>query len=64
MGRIKNKEIKKAAFHLLEMAPEKFTSDFEKNKLVLNEMKVVEEKKMRNKVAGYIARVSKHGQVE
>ncbi len=59
MGRIKTKEIKRLARQLVEKFPGKFTDDFEKNKVVLNEIGSFNSKKMRNKVAGYIVRLMK-----
>jgi len=59
MGRIKIGEIKKATFTVLERYPDKFTDDFEENKKILNELNIVEEKKNRNKVAGYITTIVK-----
>ena len=57
MGRIRTDFIKGLAEQLVEANPNKFGKDFEKNKAALAEMKVIEEKFTRNKVAGYIVRV-------
>ncbi len=56
MGNIRTSEIKKATFNLVELYPDRFTTDFEKNKLALNEFKIVEIKSVRNELAGYITR--------
>ena len=57
MGRIKSTMIKKAAKQLLQ-GENKFTESFEQNKKVLsNDM--LPSKPIRNKVAGYIARLVK-----
>ena len=54
MGRIKTAMIKRATFELLEKNIE-FTEKFEDNKKMLkNEMP---SKKVRNKIAGYLARL-------
>jgi small subunit ribosomal protein S17e len=59
IGRIKTGEIKRASFELLERYPERFGKDFEENKRILEELNLIEEKKARNKVAGYLAHVIK-----
>ncbi len=62
MGRIRTKDIKDLARDLHEAHKEKFGSDFDGNKATLNELQIVagRSKKFRNRVAGYIVRVSKH----
>jgi len=56
MGRIKSTMIKKAARQLIE-EPHSFNSEFEHNKRILkNEMPSIP---IRNKIAGYIARMIK-----
>jgi small subunit ribosomal protein S17e len=57
IGRIKTDDIKKASFELLEKYPDRFGKDFEENKKVLDELNIVEEKRARNKVAGYLTRI-------
>lgn len=59
MGRIKTTMIKNLGMKLLKKYPDKFTSDFEHNKLVLKELGIIDSKKIRNKVAGYIVRLKK-----
>ena len=59
MGRIKTKDIKNLTFSLIEAYPNRFTTDFEKNKLVLQELNIVPDKRVRNKIAGYLARAIK-----
>lgn len=56
MGKIKSKIIKRATKVLLGKGIE-FEEDFEKNKKILG--KEMPSKKIRNKMAGYIARVKK-----
>jgi len=60
MGRIRTKDIKASAKELVKRYPEKFTTNFEENKKALNELKLTDEKKMRNKIAGYAVRVASH----
>ena len=57
IGRIKTKDIKRASFELLERYPDKFNRDFEENKKILEALNLIEEKKTRNKIAGYLAHV-------
>ena len=56
MGRIKITAVKNLADELIEQHGEKFSSDFEKNKTTLDEVKEIKSKKIRNIVAGYITR--------
>ena len=57
MGRIKSKMVKKAARELLETKNHQFKSEFEPNKNLLKGF--MPSKKIRNKIAGYIARLEK-----
>ncbi len=56
IGRIRTDDIKKTSRVLINKYPDKFSIDIEKNKTALNEMKVIFEKKLRNRIAGYITR--------
>jgi small subunit ribosomal protein S17e len=58
MGRIKSLMVKKAARQLLATKPESFKESFEHNKKVLGSNNMPS-KPIRNKVAGYIARLVK-----
>lgn len=60
MGRVRSKDVKMLAFQLL--AKGIFTNNFEKNKILLDEMKLPLTKRMRNKVAGYITRLVRNSQ--
>ncbi|MFH1229067.1 MAG: 30S ribosomal protein S17e [Candidatus Aenigmatarchaeota archaeon] len=57
MGRIRGKNIKNLAKKLVEQYPEKFNNEFENNKKSLNELALLRDKPVRNKVAGYIINV-------
>ncbi len=59
IGSIRTADIKKASFELVKRFPEKFRGDFEENKKALNELKIIDHTRMRNKVAGYITRIAK-----
>lgn len=56
MGRIKSAMIKRATKQLLE-GEHSFNDDFQKNKRILG--KTMPSKPVRNKIAGYIARLIK-----
>ena len=57
MGRIKSTLVKRTAEKLLAEMPDSFTSDYEKDKKVLNN--TMPSKRIRNMIAGYIARLKK-----
>jgi small subunit ribosomal protein S17e len=49
--------VKKIARELVERFPEKFTTDFENNKKLVESITNISSKKLRNKVAGYITQL-------
>jgi len=55
MGRIKPRLVKRTSRQLLESSDESFGKTFEENKKALGS--TLPSKKMRNKIAGYIARI-------
>lgn len=59
MGRIKTKQIKSVTLEAYEMYKDEFTTDFDKNKLLLNKIQDGESKKLRNVIAGYATRLKK-----
>lgn len=56
MGRIKNTAVKMLAEKLIKDHGSKFSDIFGKNKQVLNEVKPIKSKKIKNVVAGYITK--------
>jgi small subunit ribosomal protein S17e len=58
MGRIKPRLVKRTSRELLEETNESFGKTFEENKKALGSS--LPSKKMRNKIAGYIARLKKN----
>jgi len=54
MGKVRPRYIKNLARKLLELYPDKFTTDFEHNKKMVMELADIPSKKVRNRVAGYI----------
>ena len=59
MGRIKTTLVKRSAEEFLERYPDRFKNKFEENKEILNEIGDISSKKLRNKIAGYLARLNK-----
>ena len=50
-------QVKKIAQELVKRFPDKFTTDFENNKKLVNALTNIPSTKMRNRVAGYTARL-------
>ncbi len=61
MGKTKSKQVKRASHDLINSEIE-FSENFEKNKKVLG--REMPSKKMRNKMAGYLARFKKKEKTE
>jgi small subunit ribosomal protein S17e len=57
---IKPAYVKKTATLLMEKYPDAFSTDFEHNKELVEELTNVESKSVRNRIAGYVTR--KQGQ--
>jgi len=49
--------VKRAARELLRRYPDKFTTDFEENKKILDSIAVIPSPKLKNRIAGYITRL-------
>lgn len=64
MGRIRGKWIKNTAKQLVENYPDKFSNNFTNNKKFLTELKIIGDKPVRNKVAGYIVVVVKKKKIK
>ncbi|PJF37802.1 MAG: hypothetical protein CUN55_20220, partial [Phototrophicales bacterium] len=60
MGRIKTKLAKRYSRELMQQA--EFTTDFQKNKQIIDDIAHPQSKKIRNVVAGYITRLAKSQQ--
>ncbi len=58
MGRIKPTLVKRTSRQLIEQSTESFGKTFEENKKALGS--TLPSKKMRNKIAGYIARLKRN----
>ena len=59
MGRIKTDLVKRTAKKLVGAYSEKFSKNFDRNKLALKETAEVRSKKLRNILAGYTVRLKK-----
>jgi len=60
MGNIRPTYIKRVAIDLVKRFPDKFTADFDHNKLMVAECTDITNIKMRNRVAGYVTRYRQH----
>ena len=58
MGRIKTKPIKRVTNELYKKYKDRFTSNFNDNKKIVEEVLATDSKKIRNVVAGYITRLN------
>ncbi|UCD07064.1 MAG: 30S ribosomal protein S17e [Candidatus Aenigmatarchaeota archaeon] len=59
MGSVKSVSIKNLGNKLIMEHGKKFSTDFDKNKITLNEIKEIKSKKVSNILAGYITRKMK-----
>ena len=55
---MRTEQVKRIARELLERYPGKFTTDFENNKKLVNALTNISSTKLRNRVAGYTARLA------
>ena len=58
MGKVRTEQVKRLARELLNKYPSKFNADFENNKQLVNEYTNISSTKLRNRVAGYTARLA------
>ena len=56
-GKVRIELEKKIARELVERFPDKFTTDFETNKKLLESLTNISSKKLRNRIAGYITQL-------
>ncbi|MCH2420513.1 MAG: 30S ribosomal protein S17e [Candidatus Poseidoniia archaeon] len=54
MGRVRPTYIKRVAIELVRSYPDRFTDDFDHNKVVVNELTDVDSITMRNRITGYV----------
>ncbi|MCW4031034.1 MAG: 30S ribosomal protein S17e [Candidatus Bathyarchaeota archaeon] len=58
MGKVRTEQVKRIARQLLDRYPSKFTGDFENNKKLVDTLTNISSTKLRNRVAGYTARLA------
>ena len=58
MGKVRTEQVKRIARELLDKYPNKFSTDFENNKQFVTELTNISSTKLRNRVAGYTARLA------
>ena len=58
MGRVRTEQVKRIAQELVEQYPDKFNADFENNKRLVDSFTTVSSARLRNRIAGYITRIS------
>jgi small subunit ribosomal protein S17e len=61
MGRIKTRLVKAITHSLLEAHRDRFSTNYEENKIKVSELVNVSSKKLRNIIAGYVTRIMKAG---
>jgi small subunit ribosomal protein S17e len=59
MGSVKSVSIKNMGDEMIREHGSKFSTDFEKNKVILNEIREIKSSKIRNTLAGYITKKMK-----
>ncbi len=59
MGNVRSTHIKLLSDRLIEVYPDKFSTDFEKNKEALDELLTLESKSQRNRIAGFVTHTQK-----
>ena len=56
-GKVRTELVKRIARELVKRFPDKFTTDFETNKKLVESLTNISSKNLRNRVAGYITRL-------
>ncbi len=58
MGKVRTELVKRIAQELVERYPDKFNADFDNNKKLVQSFTTVSSTRLRNRIAGYITRLS------
>jgi len=58
LGKVRPEKVKKIARELVKRYPAKFTTNFEENKKLVDSLVKTSSTKLRNRIAGYITRLS------
>merc|ERR1712166_1507894 len=59
MGRVRTKTVKRASRAIIEKYYGKLTKDFHVNERIIDDIAVIQSKRMRNKIAGYTSHLMK-----
>ncbi|MCK4382180.1 MAG: 30S ribosomal protein S17e [Promethearchaeota archaeon] len=59
MGKVRTILIKKVSKELINKYPDVFTTDFEKNKKLMDKYLEVDSKHLRNRISGYVVNLMK-----
>jgi small subunit ribosomal protein S17e len=59
MGKVRTILIKKVSKELINKYPDVFTTDFEKNKKLIDKYLEVDSKHLRNRISGYVVNLMK-----
>jgi len=57
LGNVRSEKVKRLAHELLKRYPDKFTSDFEENKKMIESLAIIPSTRLRNNIVGYITRL-------
>jgi small subunit ribosomal protein S17e len=57
LGKVRTEQVKRIARKLMDRYPDKFTTDFENNKKLVDALTNISSSKLRNRVAGYTTRL-------
>lgn len=64
MGRVKSTFVKTSAKKIYKKGESEFTTDFDKNKTIVDKYAVIPSKRLKNTILGYITRLKKTSEVE
>lgn len=64
LGKVRSEHVKKVARELVELYPDKFSTDFQSNKKAVESLVHVSSAKLRNRIAGYITKLVSTANVE
>jgi small subunit ribosomal protein S17e len=59
LGKVRTEIVKRTARDLMQKYPDKFIGDFEANKKAVSEVFALNQKRLRNRVAGYATRLKR-----
>jgi small subunit ribosomal protein S17e len=62
LGKVRPERVKRIAKELVQRFPDKFTTDFENNKKLVEDFVEISSVRLRNRIAGYVTRLVSIGQ--